>query len=92
MELDQLRVFLAVAETQSFTEAAHRLYLSHSTISRRISSLEEELGLELFCRDNAVHGLTPAGELLYVRAKELTDLADKTQSELRELNERKVFP
>lgn len=48
--------------------------------------------MELFCRDNAVHGLTPAGELLYVRAKELTDLADKTQSELRELNERKAFP
>lgn len=89
MELDQLRVFLAVAETKSFTEAAHRLYLSHSTISRRVSSLEEELGTSLFERDNAVRGLTPAGELLYVRAKELISLADRTENELHDLSTEK---
>ncbi len=85
MELDQLRVFVAVSETGSFTEAAHRLYLSHSTISRRISSLEQELGIVLFERDNAIRGLTEAGKLLYSRALEIISLADKTEAELKEL-------
>lgn len=80
-------MFLAAAETQNFTDAAHRLYLSHSTISRRISSLEEELGVSLFERDNAVHGLTAAGELLYRRAKEILSLADETEDELRRMTD-----
>ncbi len=84
MELDQLRVFLAVADSRSFTEAAHRLYLSHSTISRRISSLEEELGKELFLRDNAVHGLTEAGELLCGYAREIVALADEAEAKIKE--------
>lgn len=77
MELVQLRIFVAVAETGSFTKAAKRLYVSHSTTSRGVAALEEELGTALFERDNRVFGLTEAGEKLLPKARELLRLADE---------------
>ena len=71
MELGQLRIFVAAAESSSFTAAAKKLYVSHSTISRGIAALEEELGVALFERDNRVFGLTEAGEKLLPLAKEM---------------------
>lgn len=85
METDQLRVFLAVAESGSFTEAAHRMFLSHSTISRRISSLEEETGVLLFERGNSVHGLTPAGKALLPLAEKIVALSDEAEAMLRSM-------
>ena len=83
MELSQLRIFVAVAETGSFTKAAKKLYVSHSTTSRGVSSLEAELGTSLFERDNRIFALTEAGELLYPRAKEILRLAEETEEEMR---------
>lgn len=77
MELVQLRIFVAVAETGSFTKAAKRLYVSHSTTSRGVAALEEELGTALFERDNRVFGLTEAGEKLLPKAREILRLADE---------------
>ena len=64
MNLDQLRIFLAVAKHRSFTKAAETLYISHSTTSRNVASLEEALEVRLLVRDNRSVKLTPAGELL----------------------------
>ena len=47
MNLEQLEVFAAVAELGSFTRAAESLYISHSTTSRQVSALEQELGAVL---------------------------------------------
>ena len=80
MELSQLKIFVAVAETGSFTKAAKRLFVSHSTTSRAVSALEEELGAALFERDNRVFGLTKAGEKLLPRAKELLSMAENIKT------------
>lgn len=64
INLEQLAIFLAVAEHRSFTRAAESLYISHSTTSRNVSALEEELGVLLLTRDNRSVRLTPAGEVL----------------------------
>ncbi len=85
MELEQLRTFLTVAETKSFTRAAERLFVSHSTVSRAVSALEEELGDRLLERDNRVFGLTPAGERLCERSRQLLELADDIENELRDI-------
>lgn len=78
MELEQIRIFLAVAAEGSFSEAARKLYISHSTTSRAVAALEDELGVKLIDRnDNRVTGLTPAGELMRVRGAELLRLAEK---------------
>ena len=85
MEIEQLRVFLTLAETKNFTRAAERLFVSHSTVSRSLSALEDELGVRLVERDNRVLGLTAAGERLYERANELVSLADAIAEEIRGL-------
>ncbi len=85
MELEQLRIFAAVAESGSFTEAAKKLYISHSTTSRAVSALENELSLELIRRGNKISGLTEAGELLYKESRELLLKADELEEKLRKL-------
>lgn len=76
MELEQLRMFLAVAECGSFSEAAKRLFVSHSTTSRAIAALEAELGTTLLRRSSRSVTLTPAGEVLVERAKDLLRQAE----------------
>ena len=83
MELEQLRVFAAVADEASFTGAARRLYISHSTVSRTITALEEELGVRLVERDNRFIALTKAGETLREEAEQLLSAADTAAARVR---------
>lgn len=73
MDWDKLRVFHAVALAGSFTHAGEDLNLSQSAVSRQISALEEELGVQLFHRH--ARGLEPTehGDLLYQSAHEVFD-------------------
>lgn len=64
IDLEQLRIFLAVAEHGGFTKAAESMYISHSTTSRHVAMLEESLGVRLFTREHRKVKLTPAGEIL----------------------------
>lgn len=52
MELRQIRYFLQIAETSSFSEASRQLCVSQSTVSQQIKQLEDELGADLFIRDS----------------------------------------
>ena len=63
----QIRFFLEAAECLNFTEAAKRLFVAQSTLSKQIALLEDELGLKLFYRSNRTVGLTPAGRELALR-------------------------
>lgn len=83
MELEQLRAFLEVARTKSFTAAGRSMFVSHSTVSRAVSSLEAELGVRLIDRGNRVLGLTEAGKRLYERGPELLALADDIADDVR---------
>ena len=74
MELEQLRIFAAVARYKSFSEAARRLYISHSTTSRAVSALEKELDVRLMERDNHVIALTAAGKTLAEEAAALLEM------------------
>lgn len=68
VELDHLVVFLAVAETRSFSKAAARLGVGKGTVSRVIAALEARLGTELVHRTTQRVGLSTAGSALYARA------------------------
>ena len=83
MELEKLRIFLAVAECRSFSLGAKRLYISHSTTSRAVAALEEELGVKLLRRDNRILGLTAAGERLCEEARLLLEQADRAAERVR---------
>lgn len=85
MELEQLRIFLAVAEYGGFTEAAKRLFVSHSTTSRAVSALERELDTALFERAGRSVTLTPAGEVLRDWAQALLKEAEAIAETFRSI-------
>lgn len=62
MNWDDMRLFLAVARTGSISGAARQLGVQHSTVSRRLRSLEEKLGARLIERKQTGYELTVAGE------------------------------
>ena len=74
---EELHVFAAVVETGSFTAAAERLDIAKSAVSRRVSALEERLGVELLRRTTRKQNLTDAGQELYERStRVLSDLEE----------------
>jgi DNA-binding transcriptional LysR family regulator len=82
LDLRLLRHFVAVAEELHFTRAAARLYLAQQALSRDIGRLEGQLGVRLFTRTTRKVALTPDGERLLVRARELLALHDQTLQEV----------
>lgn len=71
MQLDDLKVFLAVVDAGSMTAAADALDVPKSTVSRRLAALEDDLGLQLLNRTTRKQSLTEAGERLLQRAQPL---------------------
>lgn len=61
MDINLARTFLAVVETGSFIDAANQVFVSQSTVSARIKTLEEQLGKVLFERSKSGATLTSAG-------------------------------
>ncbi len=74
MDLDQLRCFVEIVDSGSFSEAADRLFMTQSSVSKRIQALEKELKVELFDRSRRKCRLTEAGELLCGDAKRMVEL------------------
>lgn len=69
LDWDDLKHFLAVARSGSTLRAGKTLKVSQTTVARRLTALEERLGLVLFERRQAGYTLTPAGEALVARAE-----------------------
>lgn len=87
MELRVLRYFVEAAKEESMTHAALKLHVTQPTLSKQIKELEEELGQKLFVRGNYSIRLTPEGEILYKRARDILDMVDLTTSEFASMNE-----
>ncbi|MBR2514498.1 MAG: LysR family transcriptional regulator [Halomonas sp.] len=84
MTAKQLRAFLAVAQTLSFTHACERLHLSQPALSLAIKGLEDSLGGKLLIRSTRSVRLTPEGESLLPLAKHLLAQWDNTEERLRQ--------
>ncbi|TDE08023.1 LysR family transcriptional regulator [Jiangella asiatica] len=85
MTLEQLRGFVEVARLGHFTRAAEHLHLAQPSLSRQISTLEHELGAELFHRARGHIALTAAGEALLPLARRMLADADSVRREMAEL-------
>lgn len=77
MTLKQLEAFYWAATVSSFSLAAKRSHLSQSSLSKRITELESNLGCELFDRDGHRATLTPKGRQLVPKARELLAHAEE---------------
>lgn len=86
MELRQLRYFVATAKTLSFSASARKLFISQSTLSQQIQSLEDELGTILFTRTSHHVSLTEAGDRLLPLAQEALRTADECKTQVSDLN------
>lgn len=85
MELRQLKYFVKTAETLNFSEAAHALFITQSTLSQQIRSLEKEMGVELFQRNSHSVSLTEAGEHLLPSAKRTLQDASECVTQVSDL-------
>src|SRR5262245_5182072 len=85
MDLEELRAFLAVADTGSFLTASKSLRLSRATLRRRIDQLEARAGVLLVDRSRAGAGLTEAGTILAGRGRLMIQEASALIDSVREL-------
>ena len=71
LDFKLIRFFVVLSEELHFGRAAHRLFITQPPLSKAIKQLEEELGLKLFERDSKHVVLTPVGEVMLIKAKEI---------------------
>ena len=77
---NDIRLFLAVAESGSALGAARLLGLNQTTVTRRMDVLERQLGLTLFERRTMGYRLTEDGEVLLAAARPMGELANAIES------------
>jgi DNA-binding transcriptional LysR family regulator len=82
LNLNDLRLFFEIVENRGILRAARALGLPKSTISRRLSGLEEQLKSRLVHRSGDVFALTAAGELAYALARRVVDAARQAEEQL----------
>jgi DNA-binding transcriptional LysR family regulator len=86
MTLEQLRIFVGVAEREHMTRAAEALHVTQSTVSAAVAALESEYGVPLFHRIGRGIELTDAGRAFLVEAREVLDRAAGAERVLSEFN------
>jgi DNA-binding transcriptional LysR family regulator len=84
VDLRQLEILRAVAQTGSFTSAGEKLHLSQSAVSRQILLLEEELSEQLFLRLGRRIRITPAGTTLLGLSQRMFDDLEQTRASILE--------
>ena len=85
MTIEQLRFFLAIEKYNSFSEAAAELYVSQSTLSKKIKALEFEVGEVLFSRTTRSIKITPVGNVIAKHARHIVAEYDAMMREAKSL-------
>ena len=85
MDTQNLRAFLLVAESRSFSQAAKRLHLTQPAVSKRIAQLEAQLNVSLFDRIGRRISTTEAGEALLPHARAVHLELQAAQQSVRDL-------
>ncbi|WP_061933480.1 LysR substrate-binding domain-containing protein [Aureimonas sp. AU22] len=80
LDLDQLRTFVAIVDTGSFTRAAEEVFKTQSAVSMQVRRLEERLGADLFERNGRTVKLTDDGARLLTYARRMLSLSQETLS------------
>ena len=82
MELRQLNYFIAVAEERHFGRAAKRLHMAQPPLSQQIRQLEEQLGVKLLDRTTRRVDLTPAGQELLDRGRQIINEVETLKADV----------
>jgi len=92
MDTTQLKTFIECAKQLSFSRASEQLHISQSAISKRIASLESELGQRLFDRLGRDIRLTEAGATLLPHARHALMMLENSVNALRNLSSQVAGP
>lgn len=84
MYYDALKTFVTLAEVKNFTKTAELLLMSQPSVSLHIKNLEKEFQTKLFQRSPKYLKITPSGEILYDRAKQMITIYEQTRQEILE--------
>jgi len=87
MQIESLKVFCDLAETESFTKAAQINQVTQSAVSQQISSLERQFKSLLIERSKKKFRLTREGQVLYDYSKQITQTYDSLFSKLQEIKD-----
>jgi DNA-binding transcriptional LysR family regulator len=87
MDLDSARIFTKIIELGSFTSAARYLKIPKPTVSRKITNLEEKLGVRLIERSTRQLRLTPNGERFLQYAMQITELVEDIHKDFQAIKE-----
>lgn len=82
MDIKTLKYFVIVAEELNITKASKILKISQPPLSNQIKNLEEELNTKLFIRGKKNLTLTEEGRYLYLKAKDIIALSEKTKNDI----------
>src|SRR5260221_8990198 len=87
MQIESLKVFCDLAETESFTKAAQINHVTQSAVSQQISSLERQFKSLLIERSKKKFRLTREGQVLYDFSKQIIQNYDSLQNKLQEIKD-----
>ncbi len=87
LDINQLNCFISVAQTLNFSEAARRNYVSQSTVSRYVSDLEKEFGVQLFTRSHRDVIITNEGKTLLPYAIDIVDTLKKAKTVIKQMHD-----
>ncbi len=91
ISFNKLQIFVAAAESKSFSLAGEKLNITHSAVSKNISALESDLNLILFIKDRNGASLTPAGKFLYEKTRDMFSLFNTNIEKAHEIQTGKIF-
>lgn len=89
MNLDYLRSFFAIVESNSISKAAKKLHLTQPGLSMQLQSLENEVGAKLLIRSNKGVKLTEEGQVVYEHASSILSLEDNIKKNIKDLKQKK---
>ena len=92
MSTEELRTFILLSKVKNFTLAAKQLKVAQSTVTNRISELEEEVGKRLFSRVSKTANLTAEGEIFLRYAERILELQDTSIEEMNAVStDQRIF-
>lgn len=89
MEINKLKVFADLAGTLNFSHTAENLFITQSSVSKQINSLEKELGHKLFNRNNQQVRLTEAGAAILPNCQQILRQDELLNKKLQQLDQHK---
>src|SRR3954467_5360656 len=81
---EALITFVTLAEVKNFTKTAEMLHISQPSVSLHIKNLEKEFETKLFLRSPKFLKITPTGEILYDRAKQMITIYEQARQDILE--------